>query len=135
MMAEIWERQPDERSKAYAAFCVYRDLGPDRSLEKTRQKLGKSAGYTRWMHTWSSKYDWVTRAQAYDDYMERLKRAKNEKAILEMVDRHARLAVGFQQRIAQRLAEINPSELTPADMARWLEVAAKLERLSRGGVL
>ena len=67
--------------------------------------------------------------------MERLKRAENEKAILDMVDRHARLAVGFQQRIAQRLAEINPSELTPADMARWLEVAAKLERLSRGGVL
>jgi hypothetical protein len=67
--------------------------------------------------------------------VERLKRAENEKAILDMVDRHARLAVAFQQRIAQRLAEINPSELTPADMARWLEVAAKLERLSRGGVL
>ena len=40
-MAEIWERQKNESSKAYAAFCVYRDLGPERSLEKVRQNLEK----------------------------------------------------------------------------------------------
>jgi len=131
-MAEIWERQPDEGSKAYAAFCVYRDLGPDRSLEKTRQKLGKSAGYTRWMHTWSSKYDWVTRAQAYDDYIEKKKREEKEKAILDMAERHAKLSMAFLQRVAQRLQQIDPSELSPADMAKWLDVATKLERLSRG---
>lgn len=33
-MAEIWERQKNESSKAYAAFCIYRDLGTERSLDK-----------------------------------------------------------------------------------------------------
>lgn len=33
-MAEIWERLPNESSKAYQAFCIYRDLGVERSLEK-----------------------------------------------------------------------------------------------------
>ncbi len=131
-MAEIWERQKDESNKAYHIFCIYRDMGPNRSLEKTRQKIGKPAGYIRWLHTWSSKYDWVTRAQAYDDYIERKKREEKEKAILEMAERHARLAMAFQQRVAQRLQEIDPAELSPADMARWLDIATKLERLSRG---
>jgi hypothetical protein len=84
------------------------------------------------MHTWSSKYDWVARAQAYDDYIEKKKREKNEKEILEMADRHARLAVVFQQKLVQRLQEIDPAELSPADMARWLDIATRLERLSRG---
>ena len=84
------------------------------------------------MHTWSSKYDWVTRAQAYDDYIEKKKREEKEKAILEMAERHAKLAMAFQQRVAQRLQGIDPLELSPSDMARWLDIATKLERLSRG---
>jgi len=40
--------------------------------------------------------------------------------------------MAFQQRIAQRLQEIDPAELSPADMARWLDIATRLERLSRG---
>ena len=49
-----------------------------------------------------------------------------------MAERHAKLAMAFQQRVAQRLQEIDPAELSPADMARWLDIATKLERLSRG---
>jgi len=78
------------------------------------------------------KYNWLERARAYDDYLERKKREEKEKAILEMAERHARLAMAFQQRVAERLREINPSELSPSDMAKWLDVATKLERLSRG---
>ena len=49
-----------------------------------------------------------------------------------MVERHAKLAMAFQQRIEERLKKINPEELGPADLVRWLDVATKLERLSRG---
>jgi len=84
------------------------------------------------MNTWSSQYDWVTRAQAYDDYIEKKKREKKEKAILDMAERHAKLAMAFQQRVAQRLQGIDPLELSPSDMAKWLDIATKLERLSRG---
>ncbi len=130
-MAELWERQPGESSKAYAVYCVYRDLGPERSLEKAIQKLDKKrVKQTIWQ--WSSKYNWVARCQAYDDYIERRKREEKEKAILEMAERHAKLAMAFQQRIAQRIQQIEPSELSPSDLAKWLDVATKLERLSRG---
>jgi hypothetical protein len=130
-MAEIWERQPHESSKAYAVFCVYRDLGPDRSLEKLRQNLDKPRS-KKWLGDWSVKYNWVDRAAAYDDYIEGKKREKKEKAILEMADRHVKLSKAFQQRLAQRLQQIDPSELSPSDMAKWLDVATKLERLSIG---
>jgi len=131
-MAEIWERQPDEGSKAYAAFCVYRDLGPERSLDKALSEANKKPTNRRHWSRWMEKYRWYERAQAYDDYIEEKKREKNEKAILDMADRHARLAMAFLQRVAQRLQQIDPSELSPADMAKWLDVATKLERLSRG---
>lgn len=130
-MAEIWERQPGESSKAYAAFCVYRDLGPERSLEKALQNLSKKrAKWQLWQ--WSSKHNWVARCQAYDDYIERRKREEKEKAILEMAERHARLAVAFQQKVVERLRELDPYQLSPSDLVKWLDVATKLERLSRG---
>ena len=49
-----------------------------------------------------------------------------------MAERHAKLAMAFQQRVAQRLQQIDPAELSPSDMAKWLDIATKLERLSRG---
>lgn len=130
-MAEIWDRLPNESSKAYAVFCIYRDLGPERSLEKLRQNLDKPRS-RKWLGDWSVKYNWVDRAVAYDDYIDRKKREEKEKAILEMAERHAKLARAFQQRVAERLRGINPSELSPSDMAKWLDIATKLERLSRG---
>lgn len=130
-MPEVWERMPNESSKAYAAFCVYRDLGPERSLEKAIQKLDKKrVKQTVWR--WSSKYNWVARCKAYDDYIERRKREERERAILEMAERHAREAVAFQQKVLARLKDIDPSELSPSDIARWFDVAVKVERLSRG---
>lgn len=84
-----WERQPDETSAAYRAFCKYRDwdeesgnaedgLPGSRSLAKLAQKLGKKAGYTRHLEHWSSKYNWVERAQHYDQHLEQLARAERE---------------------------------------------------------
>ncbi|HQK35170.1 MAG TPA: hypothetical protein PK074_10615 [Spirochaetales bacterium] len=131
-MPEIWERQPYESSKAYAAFCIYRDLGTERSLDKALAAANKKPTNRRHWARWMDKYNWLERARAYDDYLERKKREEKEKAILEMAERHARLAMAFQQRVAERLREINPSELSPSDMAKWLDVATKLERLSRG---
>lgn len=130
-MAEIWERQPGESSKAYAAFCIYRDMGPDRSIEKVYEKRSRRGPLSR-LKNWSVKHNWVERAKAYDDYLERKKREEKEKAILEMADRQARLAIAFQQRVAQRLQELDPSELSPSDLAKWFDVAAKIERLNRG---
>jgi len=130
-MSELWERQPGESTKAYAAFCVYRDLGTERSLEKAGQMLDKPRT-RKWLGEWSAKYKWVERAKAYDDYVEKLKRKEKEKAIKEMAERQARIAMAFQEKIIERLQSIDPAELTPTELARWFEIAAKIERLNRG---
>jgi len=130
-MSELWDRLPNESTKAYAAFCVYRDLGTERSLEKAGQMLDKPRT-RKWLGEWSAKYKWVERAKAYDDYVEKLKRKEKEKAIKEMAERQARIAMAFQEKIIERLQSIDPAELTPTELARWFDVAAKIERLNRG---
>jgi hypothetical protein len=66
-----WEQQADEPAKAYAAFCIYRDLGPaGRSLDKAyRVHTGRPDGSANgsW-GTWSREFQWTGRAKAYDDY-------------------------------------------------------------------
>jgi len=130
-MAEIWERLPNESSKAYQAFCIYRDLGVERSLEKVAQNRGKP-GSRSWLDSWSTKYHWVERARAYDDYLEQEKRKEREKAILEMVDRHIKEAMALQQKALERLKTLNPDELTTRDVLNYLLEAMKVERLCRG---
>ena len=36
-----WERQKNEPSKAYASFCIYRDIGPSRSAEKVVSEIDR----------------------------------------------------------------------------------------------
>lgn len=130
-MAEIWERLPGESSKAYQAFCEYRDMGADRSIRKLAQARGKPTS-TKWLSHWSAKYSWVERAKAYDDYLEQEKRKEQEKAILEMVERHTKEAMALQQKALERLKSLDPNELSTRDVLSYLMEAIKLERLSRG---
>ena len=60
-----YDRQPDETDKSWAAFCIYRDMGRDRTLLKVSKELGHSAGII--VQRWSMKYAWVKRCSAFDD--------------------------------------------------------------------
>ena len=71
-MTEVWERLPNERSKAYELFCLYRDIGPYRSLQKLRQTCDLSLSL-RQLERYSAKYDWVARAAAFSDHIFALK--------------------------------------------------------------
>ncbi|MBN2734741.1 MAG: hypothetical protein JXQ82_07795 [Methanomicrobiaceae archaeon] len=70
-----WEIQPKESEKAFAAFCVYRDLGPDRSLSKVSEALQKSS---RWIKEWSRTHDWIVRVKAYDNHLDEVQRQEEE---------------------------------------------------------
>lgn len=93
-MAEIkpWDRQDGETSQAYGAFCEYRDLGVDRSTRTVAQKLSKSDAIIR---RWSSRWNWVKRAQAWDS----MPGQKTEEAYAEMAARIARQ----HERVATKL--------------------------------
>lgn len=124
-----YERQKGETKKAYEAFTIYRDLGIDRSIRKVAQKLGKSQ---QLMSRWSSQYNWVERAQAYDDEMDRLAILENEKERKEMLKEHNSIARKFLEKVKQGADAVKPETMTPNELAKWLEIAVKIERLSRG---
>ena len=62
---KIYDRQNTDTDKSWLAFCKYRDMGGDRSLEKVRQEIGHRSG--RNVQIWSSKYKWNERCRAFDD--------------------------------------------------------------------
>ncbi|MGN0998659.1 MAG: hypothetical protein ACI4PO_03830 [Faecousia sp.] len=130
-----WERQPGETPKPFEAFCVYRDMGLERSLSKVAAKLSKSETL---MGRWSGQYDWVKRAAAWDDEQERVEREAKEKQrlkdIAKMRERHAGIAVTMLVKAATALQVLPPEEIKAQDISRMVDVASKLERISRGDV-
>lgn len=128
---EPWERQTGESTRAYEAFCVYRDMGAGRSLSKTWQSLGKSKGT---ITPWSSKYDWPQRAAAWDAEQDRIARQEQINEIKKMRKRHADLATAMLVKAAKALQRIPEDEVKASDVSRLVETASKLERISRGDV-
>ena len=133
--ANPWDRREFESSKAYEAFCTYRDMGTQRSLSKVSEKLQKSETL---MGRWSRTYDWVERAAAWDEEEDRIAReiARKEQAeeIKKMRKRHADVATAMIMKAARALNRLKEEEIRPNDISRMMEVASKLERISRGDV-
>lgn len=97
------ERLPDESALAYRAFCVYRDLGPDRSLDQAwkRSDQGKQCGSARrpgYWSKWSAQYEWVARAEAHDDEIEEERRKAAAKRRCVIADKRSRFALEEQDR-------------------------------------
>lgn len=139
---ELWEQQPGESSKNYHFFATYRDLGSaNRSIGEVARTHGKSAA---WLMKLSGEHRWVNRARAWDYHLDQISREKAEEARREMVDRHATISRRILTTVAQRIQgtpggpgqkavqPLDPNTLDAADLARLLQVAANLERLSRG---
>ena len=128
---EPWERQDGETAKAFEAFAIYRDMGPDRSLRKVVQSLNKNLTT---IAEWSSKYEWVKRAAAWDAEQDRIARIQQLKEIKAMRNRHAGMAKAMIVKAGRALNRIPEDEIKASDISRMMEVATKLERISRGDV-
>src|SRR2546426_5868250 len=132
-----WDRQPGESSKAYAHFCPYRDMGQERSLRKMA-KDGKCTAKVRQLDRWSSRWRWVERCHKYDDHLLHQDRLRQEKERREMVSRHAKIAVLGQNLVVKGIEKLvadveqGKRDLSASDASRLLDVAVKIERLSRG---
>lgn len=130
-----WDRRENETTKAYEAFCIYRDMGRERSISKVAAKLSKSETL---IGRWSYTHGWVDRAAQWDDEQDRIEReiAQKEqvKAIKDMRKRHADVAHAMILKAAKALQRIPEDEIKPQDISRMVDVAAKLERISRGDV-
>ena len=130
-----WERIPGETSREYQKFCAYRDMNSSdkpirkRSLQRLAKELGLSLDHLKKL---SAKNDWVSRAAAYDEYLDELAREQNEAEIIKMRKNHALLASQMITKAAKRLLTMPEEEITAADLVRLVDVGVKIERLSRG---
>jgi hypothetical protein len=132
-----WDRQSGESSKAYAHFCLYRDMGVSRSIRQMPSVSGCTS-VVRQLNRWSSRWRWVERCQKYDDYLEYQDRLRQEKERRQMRERHAKMAV-LGQSIAVKglenlLAKVQGGDqaVAPGDLTRLLDTSVKVERQSRG---
>lgn len=86
----------------------------------------------------SSKWDWLKRSAAYDLCILRLKQAAQERARIEMAERHARagttlqnIAMGGIKNLLDEKGQVGKDlDMTPSVIARLPEVGVKIERLT-----
>lgn len=76
---QIWTRRNYEPSKAYNFFCIFRDMGPNRTIEKVVTELKERSekepsGVTdkvpvaSTLYNYSAKWDWLERTESYDNW-------------------------------------------------------------------
>ncbi len=142
-MPMIFEQQPKESAKAFAAFREYLELGSERSLAEVSRKLNKSGGL---LARWSSKFAWGERVQAHalhlavmerevEDALTRGKAAewtgrKEEQREEEWKIRCELIEAGREALRRWKKDERRTGSLE--GIARLLELASKLGRLSAG---
>ncbi len=132
-MKQPWHKRAEETPKAFAAFGIYRSMGATRSSRAVGERLGHKS--TTHLDAWRSRHRWVERAAAWDEHEDRAARAASLRASQEMAVRHAMIAKGLTAKVAlwvQQLTKKDVAKWKPSDAARALEVAVKVERLSRG---
>lgn len=123
-----WERQNGESGQAYEAFAVYRDYGSSRTVSAVVKQLGKSRSL---LDRWKARWDWETRAIAYDNYIEQQAKEKAIKDRKSMLNRHIKIAMQVQKKALEALDALNAEEMTPKDIKEYIRMATDLERLSR----
>jgi hypothetical protein len=125
---EPWERQKGESTKAFEAFSIYRDMGPERSLRKVADQLGKSRAL---IERWSRLWKWVERTREYDNDLEKKAHAKAVKAVQDMTDRHIKIAMQLQAKALNALQQLPVQDMTAKEILSFLTEATKLERSGR----
>jgi hypothetical protein len=137
-----FEQRPNESAKAFAAFSLYLSLGDQRSAAAVAKQLEKSEQLIR---RWCTKYAWVDRVDAYAKYLAKVeseaqttlvrqKAAEWGKRQQELREEEWQLRgelIAAGRNVLKRFTE-GGKGATLGDIARALELASKLGRLSSG---
>lgn len=138
-----FEKQPKESAKAFAAFNLYLNMGPERSTAAVAKQLAKSEQLIR---RWSAKFGWTARVQAHGAHLALVERKATEAALQSKAAEWLARQVEHREeewRIRGELIEAGREALrrwranasrcgSLEGIARMLELASKLGRLSSG---
>jgi len=133
---ESWERLTGESSAAFAAFCAFRDVGPERNIRKAVESVEKDEAvqakrYRVWRN-WSTQFRWRERAAEYDGYTEKLKQAEMRKTIEAQGEQHRRVTGKMLEVVSKKLDLMDPAELSQGNLTEWVQTAIKAEREAAG---
>lgn len=129
MTARPWNMRPGETAKAYQAFEVYRDMGPDRSLERVGQALAKTR---QSLDGWSTRFEWQARVRAFDEAAAAKAAEKALEDAASVRARQAAHAKAIQLRAMQKIATMDPGDMSMAEATRAWQVGAEAERKALG---
>lgn len=161
-MINPWDRQAKETARAFEGARLYFDQGPDRSLARVAEVLGKSLSLVK---RWSGAHAWPARAAAFDLHMREVEqqaleeetRRRGEEKAAEWAERlealretEWRTSQAMLERVATMLkfpleqqevlggqdgksvTIIKPVKWTGSDAAKLGLAASKLARLATG---
>jgi hypothetical protein len=139
MPFESWEQLPGETGRAYAAFCVFRDCGPERNIRKAVETaengtVKREKKYRVWRN-WCSQFQWRERAADYDRYTEKLKQAERRKTIEAQGEMHRAVTGKMLAAVEKKLDLMNPADLSQGTVTEWVETAIRAEREAAGLVM
>jgi hypothetical protein len=137
-----WEQQDGEPDLWYRRFHEHYLLkGGDRSVDAAWREYDASrpdtgrAKVRKAPYQWTKaaiRYEWVTRARAWDD-QERVSLRKARLDAIEAANRkHQIVWQNMFGKLAQRIKDIDFSKLSPSETVRLAEVMTKNERLVLG---
>jgi hypothetical protein len=136
MPFESWEQLARETPKAFAAFCAFRDCGPERSIRKAVESVETNSceqekKYRVWRN-WAAQYRWRERAADYDRYLEHLKQGEMRKTIEAQGEKHREVTGKMLDVVIKKLDLMNPAELTQGSVNEWAQTAIRAEREAVG---
>jgi hypothetical protein len=133
---ESWEQLKGETGAAFAAFCVFRDMGFERNIRKAVEivevdEAVRMKRYRVWRN-WAGQYRWRERAADYDKYLEKLKQAELRKTIEAQGEIHRAVTGKMLDVVKQKLDTMNPADLSQGAVTDWVQVAIRAEREAAG---
>ena len=138
-MPNLWDRQPGETPKAFAAFCLYRDLlAIDRSVPAAREGHQKDRkGTVRQWNGWSTRNDWVNRAAEHDSDLASRRRIRRADALERAQDDIANMSRAALSKLLPLLQPtdaggLDPYQIPLSQIPSWLRTLADLQLKSLG---
>jgi hypothetical protein len=120
-----WERQPAETLKRYSQFRTYLDMSRMRTVRAAAEQLSVSYGH---MRNVSAVMLWAKRADAWDTHRDQLFEATWIEERRKAAENDAKILSAILAKVAARLASLKPEDLSPADVARLVDIAMRHRR-------
>lgn len=111
-----WKQQPGEASKAYHLFTLYRNYGPTRTASTVLNKYRGSEIDINSLSTYSGRYRWRERAEAYDAYLLEKETKDNEKLIRKFNKKRMKEAINLMDEAYDQMkADVDKNAVQPRE--------------------